>query len=269
MRHEGTGACGACRCQPPDCPDILLSLADITPLAIHRPKLGGQICRALGLDSNFHELPPRKTFQVGSWSADAVPVVLTIPNDCEDLLNVVSQLNTRLQRPFILLAPTGNRLSAPCQEMLAHARAGFFALQTSVFLTDVGTLRPAQTPGVLFARFSPQPDEAKENAVRQMFAMAKELDSDPALKVALPSVVLRLYCVDCLNATQIARKLRCHRGTVHSRLKLLRQKLGCDLAELRAYSGQFQDIEESLSDPRARRIYRKGAADGEEDSEES
>ncbi len=44
-----------------------------------------------------------------------------------------------------------------------------------------------------------------------------------------------------------------------TRLKLLRQNLGRHPAELRHYSTQFERIEESLSDPRARNTYRKGA----------
>src|SRR5438128_57685 len=43
----------------------------------------------------------------------------------------------------------------------------------------------------------------------------------------------------------------------YSRLKPLRKKLGRDPAELRQYPSHFDNLGQSLSDPRARRVYRK------------
>jgi len=54
-----------------------------------------------------------------------------------------------------------------------------------------------------------------------------------------------------------------------SRLNLLRQKLRRDPAELRRYSTHFERIDESLSDPRAKHIYRKDAIHGHGDADES
>ena len=72
-----------------------------------------------------------------------------------------------------------------------------------------------------------------------------------------------------MSPTKIARTLRCGLSTVQRRLRLLRRKLGRNLAELRALASQFQSIEDSLTDSRARRIYRKGATQSGEDPEES
>ena len=80
--------------------------------------------------------------------------------------------------------------------------------------------------------------------------------------------VFRLYCMEGLSAAQIARKCKCSRPIVFIRLKLLRRKLGCDPADLRQYSAHFENIEESLADSRARRVYRKGAACGDGESED-
>src|SRR3974377_1072211 len=56
MRHDHSGAIGVCRCSPPKCPDLQLSIADITPLKVNRTKLARAICQALGLASKFNDL---------------------------------------------------------------------------------------------------------------------------------------------------------------------------------------------------------------------
>ena len=81
--------------------------------------------------------------------------------------------------------------------------------------------------------------------------------------------VFLLYCAEGLSPIEIARTCHCTKGLIFIRLRWLRAKLGRDPAELRQYSAQFESIEKSLSDPRARNIYRKGAIYGREDSAES
>jgi hypothetical protein len=66
---------------------------------------------------------------------------------------------------------------------------------------------------------------------------------------------------------QVARKCGCARSLVFLRLEALRCKLGVHPRTLRQYSGHFESIEESLSDPRARRVHRKSAIYGEEEEE--
>lgn len=56
-------------------------------------------------------------------------------------------------------------------------------------------------------------------------------------------------------------------SVIFDRLKLLRQKLGRDPADLRQYSSHFEAITDSLSDARASRIHRQSAIDGPESSE--
>jgi hypothetical protein len=155
-RHDRSGAIGVCRCNPPNCPDLDLSITDITPLKVNRPKLARAICQALSLTSKFSEQAPSNTHQIGSWSADAVPVILTIQNEYDELRSVIAELGMRLhQKPFILLAPTTNLLTATSQELLADAHAGFFGLDSILTLSENGTLLPKRAPGEIFAAFSP------------------------------------------------------------------------------------------------------------------
>jgi len=74
--------------------------------------------------------------------------------------------------------------------------------------------------------------------------------------------------VEGLDPTQIARRIGCARSLVFNRLNLLREKLGRDPAELRQYSSHLASIEQSLSDPQARHVYRKGAIYGDNEEDE-
>jgi hypothetical protein len=153
---NSTTAIARCHCQPPACPDIPLTLPDITPLQVNKSALASALRSAFGLSPHHAELPAHHTFQVGSWSADNVPVILTIQLDTGSFRSVIKELNSDLRRPYILLAPTATYLDANCQTLLAPYSAAFFALDTITILTDDGRLLPAQPPGELFARFTPE-----------------------------------------------------------------------------------------------------------------
>src|SRR6267154_1305908 len=114
---------GICKRKPPLCRDIVLTEADIIPLQLSWSRLGRAICAAFGLDSKSTNLQIPYTIQVGSWSADAVPVILTIQTERRDFWFVVSDLIVRLNQRFILLAPTSKHCDAHVQARLAKAGA--------------------------------------------------------------------------------------------------------------------------------------------------
>src|SRR5579859_7009827 len=117
LRHDNTGAVGACDCEPPTCPDLDLSLTDIIPLRLSWTRLGRELRRAFGFSERFLELSPYNTYQIGTWSSDAVPAIATIQVENYDFLAVVAQLVAILHRPFILFAPTSDQIDAYCQSM--------------------------------------------------------------------------------------------------------------------------------------------------------
>ena len=205
--HKPDGSIiGVCRSNPPMCTPIQLTLAEITPLQLNWQKLGRALCKALGLDTKTTKLDLPSTLQIGSWSADAVPVILTIQCDGHLFRHVVAELVARLGRPFILLAPTSIHLTVHCDELLAHAKAAFFPLETTVVLTSHGTLLPKKFPGELFARFTPQPsDSVGEDVARQTLALAKALDSEQRFRKAPVYTVFLLYCSEGLAVNQIAK----------------------------------------------------------------
>src|SRR5208282_1295556 len=162
IRSDGTGAIAYCGGQPPQCLDIPLSPATAILYIINLGTLGPAIARALGLALNLEQLAPPNTYLIGSWSANAVPVVLTLPSGRQELCHTLTELSVRLQRPFILLAPTSGLFTEHCRELLILAHAGGFSLESTVTLTSGGTLTPVQPPGVLLAAFTPQPTEGQD-----------------------------------------------------------------------------------------------------------
>jgi hypothetical protein len=147
-RPDGSlvATCGADPNQPRD---ILLTPAEITPWEVSWSKLGHDLFEILELHGKPAPLPLPNTLQIGAWSADGVPVILTVQVCGATFRRVVAELVARLQRRFILLAPTSYHCDAPCQELLAHARAAFFPLETTVLLSDNRRLRTTRPPGEL------------------------------------------------------------------------------------------------------------------------
>jgi hypothetical protein len=256
-----------CEREPPACERIQLTRADITPLELNWQKLARAICKAFGLDTKIGTLPIPHTIQIGSWSADAVPVILTIQTERHQLHFVISDLIASLHQRFILLAPTSQNLDAHSQERLINANAAFFPFETTVILTQNATLQPTKPPGELFAKFTAE-EKLPEDAALRAFAVLKSLDTNEAIRKAPVFKVFRLYCMENLSVAQAAKKLKCSKATIINRLRVIGQKTGTDPENLRAFSAQFTSIEQSLSDPRARRIRRSKTEDPEAQQEE-
>jgi hypothetical protein len=145
-----------CQCNPPECPDLRLSLEDVTPWELNWSSLASALRKAFGLNPKIAALGLPGTAQIGSWSADAIPVILTIQIDSKIFRAVVAELAARLKR-FILLAPTSQHMDANSLELLIHAQAAFFAIDASVTLSAEGSLHALRTSANLFANFTPQP----------------------------------------------------------------------------------------------------------------
>jgi hypothetical protein len=256
-----------CVRNPTDCPHIQLARHEIIPFELNWAILARAISKALGLDTKITKLPIPHTMQIGSWSADAVPVILTIQTERRHFRQVVCELIARLHQRFILLSPTSQHFDALSLELLAAANSVAFALENIVNLSQSGNLQPTKTPGELFAKFNPE-EKLPEDAALRAFAVLKSMDTDRRLRKASIFTVFRLYCMENLSAEAIAKRLGCGKTTVIERLKLIRQKTGTDPANLRAYSAQFTRIEQSLADPRARRIAPKSASGTSENEQE-
>jgi hypothetical protein len=262
LRHSTPDArpsvVAVCSCEPWNCPDLTLTPADIQILELSWAKLARALCHTLALNARLTELRIHNTIQVGSWSADAVPVIFTIQSDRPAFRAVLCELITRLRGRFILLTPTNDHLDATSRELLAKSDSALFALSNHVLLTPEATLRLRNTsPGELFARFTPQPKESDEGAARRAFELVRQLEATSKMKPPSALTVFRLYCMEELTTTQIARTCRCGKTTVIHRLNLIRDKTGVDPESLRRLSDHFNRMEDDLTDSRAQHIHRK------------
>jgi hypothetical protein len=231
-----------CRCEESHCPDIPLTAAEAILLELSWTKLARAICHALNLDSRPRDLGLLNTRQIGSWSAGAVPVILTVQNDHAWFRGHVLELISRLKSRFILLAPTSAHFDAIAQELIENANAGFFPLESNVRLLPSGLLQATKTPGELFARFTPDPKiEPGEDVAKQAFALVEQLETGGKPPSAIS--VFRLYCMEGLSANKIARRLRCSKPTVLRRLKWIEKRVGVRVERLRACAGQFEEME--------------------------
>lgn len=264
IHHGPDDIAAVCRCDPCRCAPFALTPDEVRLWGFSWSRFSRALCVALELNFKFADVGLFHTRQIGSWAVGAVPVILTIQHDAGQFHRVVEALVARLRQPFILLAPTAQHLGAAGQELLAGVNAGFFGLDSHARFSADGGLQAVRRPGELFARFTPEPSEAlEEGAARQAFALVKALDAaQPARKASLYTV-FRLYCVEGLTVEQVARQCRCARSLVFLRLGVLRQKLGGDPRQLRQYSSHFERIEDSLAEPRARRINRQRSIYGE------
>jgi len=221
---------------------------------------GHSVSQALSLAPITAGFPLPATFQIGAWSADAVPAIPTIQSDARDFRLVVAELVARLRQPFILLGPTNKHFTGICQELLANVGAGYVALENHVDFVAGGVFRARGAPGEVFARFTPEPrDPVAGDVARRAFGLLQRLDATG--KTEPPSVltVFRLFCVEERSVAQVARVCHCSEPTVRRRLKLIEAKTGTAPEALRKLSSHLEPL---------RREFASGEGDDVDDERE-
>jgi hypothetical protein len=193
-------------------------------------------------------------------------VILTIPQNAIGLRQVIAELVARLHRPFILLLPTTQFVTAASQELLGRSGAEFFALADSLRIGFNGRLEPVRPPGELFAQFTPQPIHGEENVAQRAFDLLRQLEqSDSRDKPPTVLQVFRQFCVEGASIERIMHKHDCSRMTVVRRLKQVEVQTKMPAARLRALSLDSGGHERTgVSDSRARRIDRRRLIDENE-----
>jgi hypothetical protein len=175
LRHDRTAAIGACICQPPSCPDIPLTIQEITPMAVNWTRLAFALCKALDCTPRLVDLGPFQTKQLGSWSTKALPLILTIQTDPHAFAAATAQLVADLKSPFILLAPTTINVTARAISTLKSVRAVFFDLHSHIIFDENGALKSTTPPDQLFAELSPHPSPAAPLKPKPRFSLRKHL----------------------------------------------------------------------------------------------
>jgi hypothetical protein len=130
--------------------------------------------------------------------------------------------------------------------------------------------RPRTQKPAAGAKEQAEPDERTRGLVASALLLAQELDGNPRVKAPNHMTVLKMYCLDGLSVLDIQKQCKCAHGTVMNRKKVLETRLGAPLDQFRELSGIFEGMAATLSDGRARSIYRRGLVDdtGDADSEQ-
>jgi hypothetical protein len=271
VSHPGGSLVGVCRCEPWNCDDLALHTEDLFFYRLSWSRLGRALCKSLDLQPKTAGFGLSNTRQIGSWSAAAVPVILTLASTGTEFRVTAAELSARLRQPFILLGPSAAGLTATSQEVLANVGAQFFPLAGTVALKPGGALQPVRLPGELFARFAPQEQAPPpEDVARRAFALIQQLDSDQRLGAPAVLTVFRCYCIEERSIGEIARRFRVSKATIFRRLEWIRAKTGLDPRDLRRISTHLEKIEDDVADARAEHIHRKNLieeASGDEEWE--
>jgi hypothetical protein len=255
---------GVCRCDPWNCDDFAISLTEAALLELNWSRLGRAISAALGCDPRETDLGIYGARQIAAFSAAAIPVVLIIQDSKEHFNYALMSAAARLGERFIILAPTSRFLDGPTTGLLKTGRAGFFDLNSHISMLPNGTLQARKTAGELFSPLLPATAEpTSANTALQLFALVEALDSENPLRKAPTITVFRLSFVQGLPRKAVAKQCDCVPSLITLRIREIETKLGRKRSELLQFSSHFQAIEDSLSDPRARRISRTRAAYGD------
>jgi hypothetical protein len=196
--HEVTGhvddsLVAVCRCESRACEDLDPSRADAAFYELSRTRLGRALCRAFGLGAHRAELGLPNTRQVGTWSADAVPVILTVHSERWLFRQATAEWAAPRKQPFILLAPTASAVAAIGKELLSNVGAGFLASKDCVRLNPDATLQSLKAPRELFARLQPQAkDELEPDMARRAFGLLEQLEAESPSRPPAVLTVFRL-----------------------------------------------------------------------------
>ena len=75
--------------------------------------------------------------------------------------------------------------------------------------------------------------------------------------------MFRLYCVDGYSTERVARKCRCAKGTVMSRLRFIERATMMQPEDFRAMAGHLRQMDDEFRSSGAREIYRRSLVDDE------
>jgi hypothetical protein len=242
VNSNGSGLTGICKSKSASCPTMTLAAADVTPLKIDWRRLGRAVCQALQLTNRYGPMSLADTVQIGAWSGDCVPVLLTIQTERERLSAVICEIHARLRGKFILLTPTARHYDAALRELLNHVDAECFALESIVRLTENGTLQPSVIPGELFGRFNPRRRENAEEIARGIVEAVKRFESGSRMTKPTVTRVFELYCIAELSARQVAQKCQCTKSAVVRRLKKIKKVTGIKAEAMRRYSTHLEKM---------------------------
>lgn len=267
IRHDSGRIVGVCDCEEWNCDDIPLTEADLVMHELNLSKLGRAIANAFDCNAKEIGFPLQGTRQVAAFGNAALPVVLTIQRDPQELRDVIAQLGIRLRKGFVLLIPTSRLVDATVVELLSNAKAGFFDLESHVTLLPSGKLQAHRKAGELFRPYLPEPEPSASAAeAKRVIEMSSRLNAGAKVRKAPLGVVFEMLVRQGHSQEHAARECGCAPSLISARVAEIEKRMGLPLPQLKALATQLGDMELG-KDSRAKSVYRKDFADYTVDDE--
>jgi hypothetical protein len=265
IKRKNGALVALCRCEPCSCDDFTVTAEQATLLELNTVKLGRVIATVFSGTAKETDLGVQGTKQIGSFGNGALAIVLVIRPDTESFTNAVAQLVARLPERFILLSPSRRFWNGNSSAWLKTAKAGLIDLESNLIFLPGGKFQARKSGGELFSPYLPQSSEPiSVNEARRLFALLKALESESNYRKAPVTRVFQLYCLERQSRNEVAKACRCVPSLITLRLKAIEHKLGRKPLQLREISSHFDGIADSLTEPRARRIDRERAIEGDD-----
>jgi len=138
-------------------PAISLSKRDVLIYRIDRRRIFQDVCAALGFEVTEASVDGQHdTYRIGTFrpfAGFAFPAFLAIPLEPADLHRGVTWIASEVDRPFIVLAPTANRLRPACESLLTRRKACFLALSEAIEMDGRGNWKAAPAAERLLSEF--------------------------------------------------------------------------------------------------------------------
>jgi hypothetical protein len=248
VRHDDGRLVGVCRCEPWNCDDLTLLPADVEVKELNVTKLGRAVAKAFGATAKESRLPVRGAAQIGRYGAAALPLVLVIVHGDDDFRLALSELIARLEERFLVFAPSVRFYDANAKELLAKAKAGFFALESQVTLLPSGVLLARNSGEELFSRFVPElEDTVTQSEAARVFELLKTLSDGPKPRKAPLQYVFQAVVLEGRTQEWVAKECDCTPGLVSMQVRKIEARMNLKLEQLQALASRVAEMKASTA----------------------
>jgi hypothetical protein len=172
-----------------------------------------------------------------------MPVLLSIHSNAHDLLSAIAQITTKLNQPFIVLAPTRRYHNVKLTELLLLRKAGFFDLESILVLREDGSLMARKSGGELFSSFLPeQLSISDQNEAARLFQLQKMLRSGPGVRKARLDEVFEYLVLEKKSQAATAKFCKCSPALITARAKEIEKRMGKSIRQLQDLSANFNEM---------------------------
>ena len=242
VEHEPTRIMAACQCDEGGCRAFPIEPKDIAVWRADVRRLGREIASALQCQVKESEVDVRGAWQIGAFGGESLPVILMIQASRSRFEQALMELVLKLGKPFVVLSPTSDFLTANGQSMLARVNAGFFGLGSVVEVMESGRLVAPKKAGEIFSRFLPEMKEAlTESESARVFRLFGELMGMGTELKASPARVFDLMVMKGRSQAEAAVACKCARSLITVRVDMIEGHFRMPIETLRNFASDLKE----------------------------